>query len=99
MAAHLALLAENGATVTVYGEVANSIQGAPVPLYKRPRFMTRDPFGTIAEIEAARKLIAAKTELLVVEGAGHDLGFKGKSKQEHLPSAVLTKFQRFFGER
>ena len=36
--AHLRLLADNGATVMVYGEVADSIQGAPVPLYKRPRF-------------------------------------------------------------
>lgn len=35
---HLDLLARNGATVMVYGEVADSIQGLPVPLYKRPRF-------------------------------------------------------------
>lgn len=34
---HLELLASNGATVMVYGEVADAIQGAPVPLYKRPR--------------------------------------------------------------
>jgi inosose dehydratase len=39
---HLRLLADNGATVMVYGEVADSIQGAPVPLYKRPRFIS-DP--------------------------------------------------------
>jgi inosose dehydratase len=36
---HLRLLAANGADVMVYGEVADSIQGAPVPLYKRPRFL------------------------------------------------------------
>jgi len=53
---------------------------------------TRDPFGTIDEIEAARKLIKAKTALLVVEGAGHDLGFKGKSKREDLAGAVLARF-------
>jgi len=35
---HLRLLAEGGAKVMVYGEVADSIQGARVPLYKRPRF-------------------------------------------------------------
>jgi len=35
---HLALLAANGAQVMVYGEVADSIQGAPTPLYQRPRF-------------------------------------------------------------
>ncbi|SDY40681.1 2-keto-myo-inositol dehydratase [Collimonas sp. OK242] len=36
---HLRLLAENGAKVMVYGEVANAIQGRPDPLYKRPRFL------------------------------------------------------------
>lgn len=58
---------------------------------------TRDPFGSIEEIEAARKLIPAKTELLVVEGAGHDLGFKGKSKREDLPAQILHKFRESFG--
>lgn len=38
VASHLRLLAENGATVMVYGEVANAIQGRPEPLYKRPQF-------------------------------------------------------------
>jgi len=57
---------------------------------------TRDPFGSIDEIEAARKLIPAKTLLLPVEGAGHDLGFKGKSKREDLPAMVLAKFRQFF---
>jgi inosose dehydratase len=37
---HLKLLADNGATVMVYGEVADTIQSAPQPLYKRPRFVT-----------------------------------------------------------
>jgi predicted alpha/beta-hydrolase family hydrolase len=58
---------------------------------------TRDPFGSIDEIEAASKLIPAKTKLLPVEGAGHDLGFKGKSKREDLPATVLATFQTFFG--
>jgi inosose dehydratase len=35
---HLRLLADNGATVMVYGEVADAIQGRAQPLYKRPRF-------------------------------------------------------------
>ena len=58
---------------------------------------SHDPFGTIEEIEAARKLIPAKTLLLPVEGTGHDLGFKGKSKREALPSRVVEEFHRFFG--
>jgi predicted alpha/beta-hydrolase family hydrolase len=57
---------------------------------------THDPFGTIDEIEAARKLIPAKSLLLPVEGAGHDLGFKGKKRREDLPAVVLEKFQEFF---
>jgi predicted alpha/beta-hydrolase family hydrolase len=58
---------------------------------------TRDPFGTIDEIEAARKLIPAETLLLPIEGAGHDLGFAGKKKREELPGLVLGTFQKFFG--
>jgi inosose dehydratase len=36
--AHLRLLAENGARVMVYGEVAHAIQGLPEALHRRPRF-------------------------------------------------------------
>jgi inosose dehydratase len=36
---HLKLLADNGAKVMVYGECADTIQGAPEPLYKRPHFV------------------------------------------------------------
>ena len=36
--AHLRLLAANGADVMVYGEVADSIQGRPEPLSRRPQF-------------------------------------------------------------
>jgi hypothetical protein len=57
---------------------------------------THDPFGMVEEIEAARKLIPAKTLLVLVEGAGHDLGFKAKSKRESLPSLVVGEFKRFF---
>ena len=39
---------------------------------------TRDPFGSVEEITEAIKLISAKVELMTVEGAGHDLGFKGE---------------------
>jgi inosose dehydratase len=37
---HLQLLATTGAKVMVYGEVADSIQGSPQPLGRRPRFRT-----------------------------------------------------------
>jgi inosose dehydratase len=47
--AHLGKLAENGAGVMVYGEVADSIQGASVPLYKRPRFFRDEEWQRYAE--------------------------------------------------
>jgi len=53
---------------------------------------TNDPFGTIEEIEAARKLIPARTDLLVVDGAGHDLGFKGKKTRDGLPQQIVKSF-------
>jgi predicted alpha/beta-hydrolase family hydrolase len=56
---------------------------------------TRDPFGSIDEMEQGLKLNPAKTKLLTVEGAGHDLGFKGKSKREDLPEKVFAEFQLF----
>ncbi len=58
---------------------------------------TRDPFGSIEEMELALRLIPGKKSLLTVEGAGHDLGFKGKAKREELPGTVLKAFQEFFG--
>jgi hypothetical protein len=34
---------------------------------------TRDAFGSVEEIRAALRLISGRTELAIVEGAGHDL--------------------------
>ena len=34
----------------------------------------RDPFGTIEEMRAALALVAGRTELVAIEGTGHDLG-------------------------
>jgi uncharacterized protein len=56
---------------------------------------TRDPFGSIAELEQAIKMIPAKTKLVTVEAAGHDLGFKGKAKQEELPKLILQELTNF----
>jgi len=46
---HLELLASNGATVMVYGEVADSIQGSSAPLYKRPRFFRDEQWREYAD--------------------------------------------------
>jgi predicted alpha/beta-hydrolase family hydrolase len=57
---------------------------------------TRDPFGTIEEMTKAMHLVPAKTELLTVEGAGHDLGFKGKLRAEEIPARIYEAFALFF---
>jgi predicted alpha/beta-hydrolase family hydrolase len=58
---------------------------------------TRDPFASIPELQRALKMIPAKTNLVPVEGAGHDLGFKGKATQIELPQTIRTEFEKLFG--
>ena len=57
---------------------------------------TRDPFGSMEELQRAIQLIPAKTRLLTVEGAGHDLGFKPKRNSEELPQRIYSEFLMFF---
>jgi hypothetical protein len=54
---------------------------------------TRDPFGSIEEIETARTLIPGPTSLSVVDGAGHDLK-KGKFDIADLAVRPLLHPQR-----
>jgi hypothetical protein len=51
---------------------------------------TRDPFGSIEQIEAARRLISARTEVITIDAVGHDLGFSRKTARnvEDLPKRV-----------
>jgi uncharacterized protein len=44
---------------------------------------TQDPFGSIEEMRAALHVIPAKTQLVVIEGAGHDLA-RGRFDLERL---------------
>lgn len=57
---------------------------------------TRDPFGSIEEMTKAAQKIPAKYEVMEVEGAGHDLGFKGKKQAVELPASILTRFDEMF---
>jgi predicted alpha/beta-hydrolase family hydrolase len=57
---------------------------------------TRDPFGSIEEMETAIGLIPARTQLLKIEGTGHDLGFKGKMGGAELGRDVLEALKGFF---
>ena len=54
---------------------------------------TRDPFGTIAEMQSALNLIPASHALYEVDGAGHEL-LSPKIAPE-LPARVATEFQQF----
>ena len=60
---------------------------------------TRDPFGSVEEIMKALQLIPARTELMKVEGAGHDLGFKGKAKVQELPALIVGRFRALWQDR
>jgi hypothetical protein len=50
---------------------------------------TKDGFGTIAEIDAAIKAIPAATQLIAIEGAGHDLK-RGRFDLAPLPAALAA---------
>jgi predicted alpha/beta-hydrolase family hydrolase len=54
---------------------------------------TRDGFGSIDEMAAALKLIPARTLLLPVTGAGHEL--RSKKNRDELPGMVLKAFRSF----
>ncbi len=56
---------------------------------------TCDGFGTISEMREALKLITARTELLPIEGAGHEL--LGKKNRDELPQSVAQAFRHFAG--
>jgi predicted alpha/beta-hydrolase family hydrolase len=53
----------------------------------------RDEFGSIAEMEAALKLIPARTELVTIAGAGHELATK--KNRETVAQRVVEAFRSF----
>lgn len=57
---------------------------------------TRDPLGLIEEMKAALKLIPGTTRLLPIEGAGHDLGYKGEITIPYLGTAITCAFEQLF---
>ena len=56
----------------------------------------KDGFGTRAELEAALKLIPARTELMMVAGAGHEL--MSPKKRSELPARIVEVFLGFAGD-
>lgn len=51
---------------------------------------TRDPFGTLEELESARRLLAGVSALVRVDGVGHDLGGGRMPFAERLPERLLA---------
>ena len=54
---------------------------------------TRDGFGSLDEMTAALTLIKARTELLPIAGAGHEL--LTKRNRDEMPDMVLKAFRAF----
>ena len=52
---------------------------------------TRDPFGSVTEMEAALKLIPAKTKLEVIEGAPHGVPPKAAASLPALLWAIMNE--------
>lgn len=74
----------------------DQLRTAHLPGLRRPALFvhgTKDPFGALEEIEAARRLIPAPTGLLAVEGAGHDL-LRGRAAgaRVSLVDRIVTAF-------
>ena len=65
-------------------------------LHTRALFVqgTRDPFGSIDEMNSALTLIPVETKLLPIESAGHEL--MTKSNREGLLTSVVAEFRKFF---
>jgi hypothetical protein len=71
----------------------NAPRAAHFPKIRTPTLFvhgTRDPFATIAELDAARATLGAPSALLRVEDAGHDLGRGGTPFAEDLPDRLLA---------
>jgi len=59
---------------------------------------TRDPFGSLDEIEAARGLIQARTALLPIEGAAHDLFRAPRRAGPDVVARIVDAFLAFAAE-
>ena len=69
------------------------------PNLRKPCFFvhgTRDPFGTIAEMQLALKQVPAPHAIFEVDGTGHDL--LGKKTVSDLPARVAVAFRAFLSK-
>jgi predicted alpha/beta-hydrolase family hydrolase len=57
---------------------------------------SRDPFGSVAAVRLALKLIPARTSLLAIEGGTHDLrAGRGAARANDVASEIVTGFRNF----
>jgi len=56
---------------------------------------SRDPFGSLEELEAARRLVPVETALLAIEGAGHDLARTPRRSVEDVAAEIARAFAEF----
>ncbi|MFL6299617.1 MAG: alpha/beta family hydrolase [Terriglobales bacterium] len=73
------------------------LRTAHLPKIKTPSLFvsgSKDPFGSPQEIQFALKLIPASVEFLLIEGAGHDLGFgrRVRNGMEDVPERIVRAF-------
>jgi len=73
-----------------------------LPKLKTPALFvsgSRDPFGSVEELEEALRLIPARTKLVVVNRAGHDLIVKKKAESADLARKIADEFEAFYGNQ
>ncbi len=56
---------------------------------------SRDPFGSDDELRSALKLIPARTSLVTIEGAGHDLASRSASRLNQVAEEIVASFLEF----
>jgi predicted alpha/beta-hydrolase family hydrolase len=76
------------------------LRTAHLPCLKTPTLFahgSRDPFGTLEEIAAARSLIPARTTLVAVDGAAHDLFRAPRRAGSDITAQIVSAFLQFVG--
>ena len=81
---------------------SSELRTAHFPSLRTPALFvhgSRDPFGSLEEMESALRLIPASHSLLPVERAGHDLGWRRRDggAAVDLPQAVVAAFTALIG--
>ena len=73
------------------------LRTAHLPKLRTPSLFvsgSKDPFGSPSEIQSALKLIPAPVSFLLIEGAGHDLGFgrRVRAGMQDVPERIARAF-------